>query len=171
MTRRGRVIKEDFNRLDLYKFYNDTRKEDVNITQRTFTKIISAFNREVIKLILYKNYSFRLPFGLGYISVIKKKQKDIEYDESGKQIKQKLLVDYHKTKQLWERDEEAKQKKKLVLHLNEHTDGYIYRYNWDKGGCAVTNLFSYKFKPSRENSRWLASVIKDKSLNVDYFLK
>jgi hypothetical protein len=162
-------VKTDYTQNDLYNFYKENSQFNLDIKKIKFNKIIKKFNRELIKLILYKNFAFKMPYTLGTLRIKKYKYSGIQYDENNNIIKKKLLIDYKKTKDLWERNPAAKEEKKLVLHLNEHSDGYLYRFYWDKTNGKLRNKEAYKFIPSRTNKRWLASVIKDETLKVDFF--
>ena len=170
MKKRGlNKVKTDYTQDDLYKYYKKTSNYDLGLKKIKFNKMIKKFNREIIKLILYKNFEFKMPYTLGSLRIRKGHGPDIQCDEDGNLIKRKLLVDYKRTRELWERNPEAKKEKKIVLHLNEHTDGYVYGFYWNKTRTKIRNKESYKFKSSRTNARWLNTVIKDESIKVDYF--
>jgi len=162
-------IKTDYTQNDLYKYYIKTSNFDLEMPREKFNKIIKRFNRELVKLLLYKNFEFKMPYTLGSLRIRKGKSAGIKHDENGNLIKRKLLIDYKRTKELWNRDPVAKDTKKVVLHLNEHSDGYVYGFYWNKTRGRIRNKEGYRFKTSRTNARWLSSVIKDESIKMDYF--
>jgi hypothetical protein len=162
-------VRTDYTQDDLYKFYLKDRNHDFDITKKKFNLIIKKFNRELVKLMIYKVFEFKMPYTLGILRVRKAKPKSILYNPDGTVDNNGIPINWKKTSELWERNPTAKENKKLVLHLNEHTDGYVYRFYWNKVKTRIINKESYKFKTSRSNARWLASVIKDETLDVDYF--
>lgn len=168
MSRKIRY-KNSFSQREMYNSYKKHRKLKPYVTREDFFKIVATFNREVIKLILYKNYSFNIPFGLGSLKVVKKKKNGYILDDEGNVIEKDLVIDRRRTWQLWKNNPKAREDKKYVYHLNEHTDGYVYRFFWDRKGVSVQNITSYKFNTIRANKRWLYSILTDEDLEVDFF--
>ena len=162
-------VKIDNTQNDLYKYYISNKKYSKTIKKGVFHSVIKKFNREMVKLILYKSKEFKFPYRLGSLRILKVKARPLKYDENGNIVKQKLNVNWKARKELWQRNAKAKEEKKLVLHLNEHTNEYRYRFYWNKRTAKFKNKESYKFTPSRENKRWLASILKDETLKIDYF--
>lgn len=53
--------------------------------------------------------------------------------------------------------------KKAVYNFNDHTDGFIYRFIWNKRKCkGITDKNMWIFKPIRSLKRSLAYVLKNK---------
>ena len=104
----------------------------------------------LIEEILLNSEEVRLPYRLGTVRIKKSKMK---YDD-----KNKLKIDWAKSKKLGKR----------IYHLNDHTGGYNYRFYWTKG--IVKNITAYSFIPTRTNTRRLASILKDKERQLDYFM-
>ena len=78
----------------------------------------------------------------------------------------KLHPDWKATKQLWADDPDAKKEKKLIYHMNNHTNGMYIKYLFSKHHVGVKNLKIYSFIPSRGNKRLLAKHIKENDINI-----
>lgn len=150
-------IKVHYGMKDYYDFYQETYNNP-KITKALYNKIISAANKEIIELVLNQNIDYKLPH-LGSVLTIRK-DKRVPKIKDGKVINP-APVDWVTTKKLWADDEEAKEKKILVKHLNLHTSGYVFRIYMKKFGSSFRNRTVYKFKPSRNFARSLSDRIKD----------
>ena len=89
---------------------------------------------------ILKGDFFRFPYNLGILKIRKNK-----VNVSNKKY---MRIDFNATKK----------EGKTIYHLNEHSDGYYYRFKWKKG--YVSNIFSYVFTPVRSRKRELAQTIK-----------
>jgi len=152
---------------DRYKFFRKTY--NIDISAGLYGTILKEFNKEVMKLIIYKNFQFELPGGMGMLSIKKAKSHPFEFNADGEIVKRNRPVNFPATKKLWDKDPKAKEAKKLVYYLNENTDGYIIGFKWDKNGKGFRWQRSYKFMASRWNKRWLGAVLKDDNIDVNYF--
>ena len=152
-----------------HKDYMKHRKIKSAINREIFFELSNKFNREVMKLILYKGIDFRMPYKLGMLRVIKLKTRGLVYDDNGNLLRKDYVKDFSSTMKLWERDPQAKIDRKYIYFLNEHTDGFVYKFSWNKYTVNIQNIRSYKFKPTRSNKLWLYEVITDDDLDVDYF--
>jgi hypothetical protein len=114
-------------------------------------KIALAFFKGILEHLL-EGGEVKLPF-LGLFKIVKKKR-DLT----------KLKPNWKSTKELWEKNPQAKKDKKLVFHLNEHSKGYYYKFYWKKG--KIQNVSVYSFIPVRSAQRSLASLILNE--NKDY---
>lgn len=153
---------------DAYKFYRKKYNSENTINSSEFSAICKNFNKKVSNLIMYENFSFLLPFRLGRIRIRKYKPKTY-IQKDGTLDKSRLRPDWQATNKLWFNNPQAKKEKKLVFHLNNHTDGFQHRWFWEKLTSNVKNNSAYSFIPSRNNKRTLASVLKNEELEVDYF--
>ena len=142
--------KKDFGSNEVYKYYKDNVIPELQVDKQMFRKICDEFNKLVIDEILVNSEEVRLPYRLGTIRVKKSKMK---YDD-----KNKLKIDWAASRKLGKR----------IYHLNDHTGGYKYRFYWTKG--IVKNITAYSFIPTRTNTRTLASILKDKDRQLDYFM-
>jgi len=71
-----------------------------------------------------------------------------------------LPPDWKKTKELWDRNPEAKQTKKLVYCLNEETNGVVYKIKWSKNRVPIQNKLYYSLRLTRKNKRTTHKEIK-----------
>lgn len=163
----------------------DSFKEEynINISKEEFKTVCLEFNRYVADKILYENFEYMLPFKLGSLR-IKKFQQRIELDkETGKLNTKRLRIDYAATwdlryknfpglsrKEIIKIMREQNLPKNLVYHYNEHTEGYVYRWYWDKSNCNILNNSIYLFRPTKENRLAIAPIIRNKERNFDYFM-
>lgn len=153
---RNHKLKADYGIRDYYKFY----KKDVNnpIDKKLYNEIITKYNTEIKNLIIEENLVYQLPY-LGF-EVILKKQKRVPKIKNGKLLNN-IPPDWKATKELWEKDEEAKEKKLLVRYDNYHTSNYIYRIYFKKFKSKIKNKSLFKFQPNRSFKRQLSARIKD----------
>jgi len=142
--------KKDFGSNDVYKKYKEDVIPELQVDKQLFRKICDEFNRMVIEEILLNSEEVRLPYRLGTVRIKKSKMK---YDD-----KNKLKIDWAASRKLGKR----------IYHLNDHTGGYKYRFYWTKG--IIKNITAYSFIPTRTNTRTLASILKDKDRQLDYFM-
>jgi len=138
-----------------YRNRYPNRKNRLNTPE--FSKAIKLFNQKVIDRIIFENYDFTMT-GLGTLSLKKNKIKKFK---DGK-INPNLAVDWKKTKEYGKR----------IYHMNEHTDGYKYLFDFKPRGI-FKNINYYGFKIARQNSRYLAKILKNPSVygKVNAYLK
>lgn len=173
--------KADIVTYDLYKHYikgidkiksisGEKTKGSYNMTESQYSKILKDINSEIINLIILENFEFKIPCGLGYLSM---KQSKIQYllDEHGELNTKKLSADYKATRELWKKDEKARLEKKLIYHTNEHTNGYRMSYWWSKRGAWTTGIAVYYFLPCRKVKRAPVEFLKNKELGLTFFEK
>jgi hypothetical protein len=140
---------------DIYKMY---KKESILngsqiIDKKTFTKICYEFNKRISNKIITESFEFKIPFGLGYVRI--KETKPKLRVKNGKLQTHKMCPNWNETKKLWNRlypdktwDEiRSIPNKKIIIHTNEHTDGSVMRWYWDKRLSNFRNQTCYKFKP------------------------
>ena len=89
-----------------------------------YVNLISDFHKAIMEEIIYDYFEFDIPAKMGFIHITKSKFIRFLY-ENGNLFKVNLLVDWLDTLLLWKEDEESRLNKKLVRHLNYHTNGYI----------------------------------------------
>jgi hypothetical protein len=97
-----------------------------------------------------------LPERLGKIYISGNKQK-VKIKEGGKI--EGVNVDWKKTKAFWESNLEAKEKKKLIYHTNEHSKGFVYKLRWNKLTAILPNKSMYKYSATRNINRELSRQI------------
>mgnify|MGYP003635086132 CR=1 FL=1 len=109
-------ITGDYGIHDYFKYYDSIYCEQktfnaYNVGEKLYKSIIRDFLGEVNDNIIHNNFEFKLPSRLGTLS-IKKFKREFKTDENGKIIT-KFPVDWKTTKDLWEKNPEAKKNKKL----------------------------------------------------------
>ena len=117
-----------------------------------------------------------MPFRLGTLSI--KKNKLRLHVKDGKLEKNKLIIDWEKCWDYWHNEYPGKSRKEInaikekvvIYNINEHTNGYIMRWKWDKSTCNVHNQTVYSFRPTKRNRLALAAWIKSEERENDYFL-
>lgn len=161
-------IKSDYKMRNVYREYLKETKNPLNLTQTQFSAIFRDYIDMRIKGIVLNNEPFKLPFGLGTVSVKKFKLKP-KFTKKGLIRQESLVMNWGETNKLWKKQPELKSKGKAIYQLNKHTDGYIMKFYWDKKRSRVKNLSAYTFKVVREYKIFLSNVLKDENMQVDFF--
>lgn len=151
LAKRGKnKVTKDFTLKQVYEYYKSEHPNDeFSVDEKTFRKIILKFNRRTMQLILEEARELILPYRLGVLRV-KKMKMNLSLN--------KARIDFGLSRKL----------NMTVRHVNDHSDGYYYRFYWDKTGCNAKNFTAYFFKGGRQNERRITELIKAKK--VDYFL-
>jgi hypothetical protein len=168
-TRLGKHNKVKCNNhsTDIYKYYKKQHGNVVpGLTKSVFTKICKEFNGWVVHNITHDSGTFYIP-NLGSLSIKKRLAKAYLLPD-GKLITKHLPVDYKSTLELWQRDLDAKEQKKLIRHINKHSDGFKAKFYWEKLNINIRNSHAYVFKPTRIASRILAEVMLNPDIETNY---
>ena len=89
----------------------------------------------------------------------------VSYDEEGN-IKG-LSPNWKKTKELYDRCPECKEKRQIVYNMNEHSDGIRYSFNWGLRNVMLKNKSYYVLKMTRANKRDLyRSILSGKEYEL-----
>lgn len=158
MDKRVHKNKKDYGIGDYRNYYN--KRYDKNISKSIYNSIITDFNNGIKDLIINDSLIYKMP-SLN-LEILIKKEKRVPRIQNGKLVNN-IPPDWKATKELWEKDPEAKEKKLLVRHNNSHTSNYIYRIYCKKFKCNIKSKNLIKFKPNRMFQRDLAKRIKDKN--------
>jgi hypothetical protein len=167
---------------DIYKFYKDKFKEDA-IDEKIFKSIFYTLNKEISNLIITRSFEYRLPYRMGYLR-IKKRKLNLKIKD-GKIETSRNLVDWVATWEYWHSiypDKIHKEIKKIkgkkrIYQLNNHTNGDIMGWYWDKKISNVKNQSVYKFRSVKGGvfddkyigRLGLAKWIKSDEINNEYF--
>ena len=137
-----------------YRYY---QKQGGTLTEEEYKKLIRSYLKNISDKIL-RGIEILLPGRMGSMKITGRKVKP-KFD-NGK-VKG-LAPDWKATKDLWNRCSECKENKQLVYHLNEHSDGYRYKFYWEKTKALISerNQPMYSFVPTRTNKRRLCELIK-----------
>ena len=132
--------------VDMYKIYerNIVKGGLYDVGYKKFRVIFTEYINMMMRLIIERSGVFKLPSRLGKVYVAKHRPKRISGGFG-------LNVDFQNSKKLG----------KKIYHLNEHTDGYQYRFIWDRYGASVHNIAYYELIHTRTLKRSLAREIKN----------
>lgn len=130
-----------------YTIYDMYQNFDENVSYFDFKRILSEFNKTILNSIQDRSEVFKMPYGLGYICIVKYKPKKLS--------KEYLSNDYKLSKEYG----------KTIYHLNEHSDGFKFRLFWSKLPQTFPNRYKYQLQFVRQNKRRLAQNIFN---NKDY---
>lgn len=144
------------NMLSSYKQYREAGGT-TQVRRVEFCRVASAFNMHMRDLIL-EGHEVKIPERLGTITVRGRKI-ETEFDEELGRISNQC-IDFGETNKMWAKYPELKQKKQMVYHLNEHTNGVRYRYFWSRDRVLVENKLFYTMVLTRANKRKLSALIK-----------
>lgn len=147
MDRKIRKNKKSYTTYDIYQSYIKNTSVDIPYTR--FKRILETFNRSILESLLERSEGFKMPYGLGYIQIVKYKPKSYS--------KKSLSVDYKTSKEEGFR----------VYHLNEHSDGYKYRLFWSKLPQTFPDRYKYQLMLVRKNKRHLAQLIFNRKDYID----
>jgi hypothetical protein len=181
--------KKDINTIDYFKHYQDKEKEkrkDPEYKKRSlssvyiYRKIVGEINEFIANHILETGLPFKLPCGMGYVEVTRQKQRIRLKD--GKIDTRKLPPDWGETWKMWEELAGTKvrkdilrilpkEKRKIIYQFNEHTDGWIFLWHWNKLNVKIANQTVYVFRPTRKNKAKLAKLINNPNRRVDFPVK
>ncbi len=114
------------------------------IDKHTFKSVLRDYFKALSYLLIEKSAEIKLPSRMGSMCIVKRKPRKFNSDS--------LRVDFKASRDM----------KKMILHLNEHSDGYNYRFHWFKGNVITKNKSMYELVMSRANKRRLAYLIKNK---------
>ena len=144
-------IQDPYTIQDTYKEYVELYPEgSINyLTYAEYRDITTMFFKYMADRIVYKSLTVTLPFRLGEISVEKHKP-------AYKSLR-KMVMDWDRSREL----------NKQVRQFNEHSNGYIYKFLWNRHKCITPHHQSYAFKPARSLKREVARLVKTKE--NDYF--
>lgn len=129
---------------------------DSALSYKSFSKILYEFSYAYRDRILSTGEKVSLPFGLGELSINKKKTR--RFNKFNKII---LPVDWVATKKFG----------KKIYNFNEHTEGYKFKWIWfrEKSRFPLSTLWI--FKPSRKTSRKLAECLKAPQSQSQYIYR
>jgi hypothetical protein len=155
------MTKTDSNIRDSYKLYKKICENIIDI--KNYIYISNDYNKFLIEKLLTGD-QITLPGKMGTLMITGKKIK-ITFNEQGQP---NLAPDWVKTKELWDRNPEAKAQRKKLYHTNEHTNGVIYSAVWGKNKIAIENKRLYSLQLVRTNKRLIHSAIKK---GVEFFIR
>lgn len=152
-SRKGKknIISPGYGMPDYYNYYKNKYKSD--ISKNLYRKIICEFNSEIAKAIILNNFDFEIPYRLGKLSL--RKFKPLLKISNNKLINHNP-PDFKKTKELWEKDPEARKKKILIRFLNKHTNGYLFEIKYYNYKANFKNKSAYTFTVVRSVTKFIS---------------
>lgn len=134
-----------------YTFRDMYNTMPIDIDYSLYKLIVQTMCKVILQHIFERSEGFKMPYGLGFIQVVKYKPKHIS--------KESLSVDYKSSKEYDTR----------IYHLNEHSDGYKFRLYWSKIPKTFPDRYKYQLCLVRQNKRKLAQLIFNKHdyINID----
>lgn len=166
MGRRVHRHKADYGIPDYREFYK--KKYDSDISAREYSRILREFNDALTDLIVNESLTYTIPYILFEINIRKIRRRP--------RIEDGVLVNpnpvnWKATNELWDRNEEAKEKKLLIRYSNPHTSGYIFRAYCKKFKSNVRNRSYYKSITNRKFKTKINKRVMDPNKdNYDAFL-
>jgi hypothetical protein len=178
------LFRMDYNYDDIYDHYKS--KYDPKMNKILFKRLCGDFNLMLNNDIVTKSFEFKLPYRLGSVRIRTNRQK-IAFKDDGKLDTKKMSIDWGGSWKMWREiypDKTYKEimetpNKKILMHTNEHSNGYIMRWLWDKRLSNTRNQLVYIFRPVKggykENEdiyfgkRGLSSWIKNDERTNEYF--
>jgi len=122
----------------IYDFYDSYLLKD-KIDKKIFIALMKDFFKESFNKVLIDRKRFTFPYTLGTHRIKKRKLT----------IKTKPKLDFQKTKRLGVK----------VYFTNKHTNGYYFRWYWDKEYCRFRNKKFYGFDITKTNKALLGKEI------------
>jgi len=168
---------------DFYQFYSvmhfkghDKKRNRILIDRKStfyvdyskYCKILDSFNSKLRDEILYNSFDYNMPFRMGVLGI--RKRKLTPWINEAGDLVNPLPPDWKATMDLWEVDADAKKKKKIVRHYNEHTNGFIAQWYYSTSKATYKWKSAYAFVPCRTAKLKLSEILKDEDRKVDYYL-
>lgn len=138
---------QTFNNKDFFKYYRSIFGKTKGLYLHEYSNIVSDFFEKVSEELFKPNYRVRLPFNSGEVYLLKHKSKVLTNENGDKRFY--YPIDWYETNKLWEEDVDAKNKKILVRHTNDHTGGYVYKIKYKLPNRFDSGRSLIRFIPSR----------------------
>jgi hypothetical protein len=153
--------KTDLNIRSSYKRYSKEVETPVEINN--FISIANGY-MEFLMQKVREGEEVTMPARIGTL-FIQGTKKNLKFNKDGVPL---LPPNWAKTKELWERNPDAKATKKIVYCLNEETNGVVYKVNWSKNRVPIENKIYYNLILTRDNKRAIHQSIKQ---GKEYLIK
>lgn len=132
---------------DSYKLHRTLTKRP--LTSVLYCKIAHTFMKFIMTKI-FDGEIVRLPANMGSIGV-RGQRLTPTIGEDG--YVKGLPIDWGQTRKLWERCLECKEKKQLVFHFNEHSNGVMYKIFWSTKDVILSNKSAYSLNFFKRTSK------------------
>lgn len=151
-----------------YTYYRKNREDKKGgVLQPEYKDIVHAFFGFLMEKV-FEGESVKLPQKMGNLSIVGRKIEP-KFDEEGRITN--LPVDWKATKEMWASNPKTKEEKRVVRHLNEHSNGIFYFIKWSRSNVLFMNKNLYSFTPTRKNSRTVPRLIEQgKSFLINRYI-
>lgn len=141
---------KDLSTKDFYKNYckASLNNKRIPVDYAIYYKVIRDFNQRLQDKIIKDAASFKMPYKLGYLGIIKYA---IKFD-----------IDNIKT---WKVNYGESKKQGLLIYYDQP---FRYRFKWDKSGLALKGKRFYKFVPCRTACRAIPTHLNS-TVGFDYY--
>ena len=166
---------------DAYKMY---KKDNPDIDKRLYLDVAYDISKTISDMIIRESFEYRIPFKLGFLRIRKKTPK--LKIKNGRLDINKNIIDWAATIKYWQEQYPGKTKKELkqikdkgiIFQSNDHTNGEVMSFYWDRSICSVVNHSIYSFDPVKggvfdsyyTGRLGLAKWIKSDEKTNDYYL-
>ena len=140
-----------------------TLTQEVDMPFETKIRIANSYMEFLMGKVL-DGEEVTLPAKTGTLQIRGTKKK-LSFNEDGTP---RLPPNWGATKKLWDRDPDAKAKRKVVYCLNEETNGVVYKAHWSKNAVSIENKMYYSLILTRANKRAINKRIKE---GKEYLIK
>lgn len=155
---------------DGYKNYKKTHP-GTKLTYQQYYDIIIDYTENIVNECLSTGRPYKIPFGIGPLYIVKYKPRQ-KQKETSVGLMPRKSIDWPTTKKMWELYPEWKEQtpKKVIYHLNSHSDGYSTRWCWNYESSYILARKSWKLDSSRYAARKLAEYVKSEDFPyIDLF--
>lgn len=159
----------DYYRHYLKKNCHKDMNSKYRVSQTVYTRILKEFFNRIYSERIYTGGEFILPYNMGKL-FIRKVETKVKLDSEGRLINH-LPVDFGATRKLWRENPTAYENRVLIRHLNKHTNGYLYKFIYNKVTARFKNKSAYRFEATRTHKRELAKLAKSNKSNIDFLIK
>lgn len=150
---------------DSHRLYVKNCREQKKVPQpiKIYCKIANAYNKFLIDKV-FAGEEVTLPARMGTLMIVGRKI-NIQFYENGNP---NLSINWRKTFELWNTNDEARARKQEVYDTNEHSGGVRYKFLWSKFRVAIENKSIYNLRMTRTNKRRLWQAIMN---GTEYYVK
>lgn len=160
-------VKADFGSGDFYKHFASDPTLEKEVPRAVYGEVLREFNGHVRDRISTKGAEYFFPCKLGKVE-LRKVKSEVKIDDEGN-ITNNLPINWKATRELWDENERAREKKTKIRYTNEHTDGHTFRIFYKRSKANFKNKSIYKMRFNRDLKRQLSRSIF--AGLIDAFLK
>lgn len=163
----NRKTNSKLNHKDIFNYYRITYGKTKGLYKNEFSSILTDFFEAIADELFKPNYRIRLPYNTGELSLVKNRCKIIPNKNGESKIF--YPINWKETNELWESDEDAKNKKILIRYTNEHSGGYIYKIKYVLPKRITSGMSLMRFFPCKNMKLKFANILLNDNgyLNCD----